>query len=194
MNERAISAITDFIANRSEKEHRSGTDDYEILKYGVAVIYYFATKTILLIVVSLLLGILLHTLVFMAVYGGLRRFARGLHFKSNAVCTAVGFANYIIGIFLAIHLEIGLLLSIVIFMLCLMLNCIFAPSPTENTPIKKKDKLPLKIKTIVLMTALFVVMLFIGENAFRNIILIATVTETVYILPVTYKIFRERRG
>ena len=193
MNEKAITAIADFMAKRSKKEYKQGTDDYEILRYGVAVLYYFVTKTALLIIVSLLLGILQYTLVFMIVFGVLRRYARGLHFKSNAVCAAVGFASYIVGIFMAIHLEIGLALSIAIYMACFALNCIYAPSPTANTPIEATGKMPLKIKTIITMIALFVVMVLIGESTFRNIILIAAITETIYILPIVYKIFREGR-
>ena len=209
MNEQAISAITDFMASRSEKAYKKGTDDYEILRYGVAVLYYFVVKTLLLIVVSFFLGILSYALAFMAVFGGLRRFGKGLHFKSNAVCTAVGFANYIIGIFLAIYLKMGLLPTIIIYILCFVINCVYAPSPTENSPIKESDRLPLKIKTLVVMAVLFVIMLFVGERAganlgvnlgvnseasiYRNIILIATTTHTVYVLPLTYKIFGERR-
>ena len=194
MNERAITAITNFMANRSNDEYVPGSDQYEILRYGIAVWYYFITKTALLVVVAWVLGILLYTLAFMAVFGVLRRYARGLHFKSNFVCTAVGFANYIVGIFLAIRLELGFVPTIAIFLLCFALNAIFAPSPTENSPIDQKDRLPLKIKTIIIMLILLVLIFLAGEGIYRNIILIATVTETVYVLPLTYKIFRERRG
>ena len=194
MNERAITAITDFMAKRSTDDFTPGSDKYEILKYGIAVWYYFITKTILLVVVAWALGILLYTLTFMAVFGILRRYARGLHFKSNFVCTAVGFANYIVGIFLAIRLGIGFIPTIGIYLLCFALNAIYAPSPTAISPIRRMDRPPLKIKTIVIMAVIFVLLLFLEDGVYRNIILIATITETVYVLPITYTIFRERRG
>ena len=194
MNEKIIASITDFIAKKSTKEYIKGTDSYEILKYGVAVLYYFATKTVLLIVVSIVLGILSYTLVFMIVLGGLRRYARGLHFKSNLMCTITGFLNYIVGIFLALNLEIRFWQSSVIFTACVVLNILYAPSSTENSPIKEKEKLSLKIKTLIVMVALFGTMLFIGEGVYRNIILFSTIIETVYVLPIAYRIFHERRG
>jgi len=58
-----------------------------------------------------------------------------------------------------------------------LLNAVYTPSPTENSPISDKEKLPLKIKTLVAMGGLFIVMLVIGDNTYRNIILIATVFE-----------------
>ena len=207
MNEKIICAITDFIANRSSKtldgnskhkdlirEYKKGADDYEILKYGVAVIYYNFTKTAVLVVAAAVLGILPHALAFMLVFGSLRRFARGLHLKNNVLCTIIGFANYIAGIYAALNVTMGLVPSIVIYLACMLLNLIYTPSPTENKPIKKQDRLPLKIKTMLVMAALFVLLLVIGGNAFRNIIVIATTIETMYILPFTYKIFKEKRS
>jgi len=195
MNEKIITIITDYMARNSKVKYGcSGSDDYEILRYGIAVTYYFVIKTVLLIVVSIALNILPYTLTFMLIYGGLRIFARGLHHKSNALCTFMGFINYLVGIFVSINFNISLLITVIIFLACFLLNAIYAPSPTENSPISDREKLPLKIGTLITMGVLFVIMLVIGDNTYRNIILIATVFETLYILPVTYKIFRERRG
>jgi len=194
MNEKIITLLTDFLARNSEKEYRPGSDDYEILRYGLAVIYYTITKTILLLAVAVALNILPYTLAFMAVFGGLRMYARGLHLKSNFGCTVLGFANYMVGIYISIHFDIGLLLTVIIYLICVSLNAIYAPSPTENSPISESEKLPLKFKTIIIMGGLFIVMLVIGNNAYRNIILMATVIETLHILPITYKIFKEKRN
>ena len=194
MSERIITGIADSIARKSTKGFKPGSDDYEILRYGIAAFYYFIIKTVVLIVVSIVLNILPYTLTFMAVFGGLRMFARGLHHKSNAWCTVMGFINYIVGISISLHFSIGMPITIIIYLACFCLNVVYAPSPTENSPISEKERQPLKIKTLFAMSGLFIVLLAIGDNSFRNIILIATVIETLYILPVTYKIFRERRG
>ena len=193
MNEKIITQLTNFLARKSSRTYTPGTDDYEILRYGIAVLYYAATKTILLIVVSIALNILPYTLAFMAVFGGLRMFARGLHLKSNLWCTIMGFVNYIAGIYIALHFSIGLRITIISFLVCFCLNAIYSPSPTENSPISPKNRLPLKIKTLFLMSGLFIIMMVIGDNAYRNIILIATILETLYVLPVTYKMFKEKR-
>ena len=193
MSEKIITLITDNLARKSKKNYSPGTDDYTILLYGVTVLYYFTIKTILLLVLSVALNILPYTLAFMTVYGGLRHFARGLHLQSNAGCTIMGFVTYIAGIYISINLNIGLLAAGIIYTACICVNAIYAPSPTENSPIRKENRLPLKIKTLAVMGGLFLTMLVIGDNAYRNIILTATIIETLQILPIAYKIFKEKR-
>ena len=193
MNEKIITRITNFLARNSTREYIPSSDDYEILRYGIAVLYYTITKTILLLIAAIALNMLLYVLVFMGVFGGLRIFAKGMHLKSNLGCTILGFANYIVGIYLALHLNIGNLITFSIFGACFLLNAIYAPSPTENSPIREKKITTLKIRTLIAMGCLCVIMLVIGDSVYRNIILIATVIETMHILPITYKIFRERR-
>jgi len=194
MNEKIITKITNYITQNIKMLHsRPGSDDYKLLRQGVAMFYYFTIKTIVFIAISIALNILPYTLVFMLVYGGLRIFAGGLHHKNNALYTIMSFINYAVGIFISIYFNINFLITVIIYLVCFLLNAIYAPSPTENSPISDKEKLPLKIKTLVAMGGLLIVMLVIGDNTYRNIILIATAFETLYILPVTYKIFGEQR-
>ena len=194
MNEKIITRITDLLARKSKSEYIPGSDDYEILRYGLAVLYYTITKTILFLIAAIALNVLLYVLVFMAVFGGLRGFAKGLHLKSNLGCTILGFANYIVGIFLALNLNIGELIIFSIFGVCFLLNAIYAPSLTENSPISENQRTTLKIRTLIALTCLYMIMLVISDSVLRNIILIATVIETLHIIPITYKVFRERRG
>jgi len=193
MNEKIITQITDYLVRNIKMLHsHPGSDDYKILRQGIAMFYYFAIKTVVLIAVSIALNILPYTLAFMLVYGGLRVFARGLHHKNNTINIIMSFTNYTIGIFISINFNINLLITVIIYLACFLLNAIYAPSPMENSPVSDKERLPLKLKTLVVMGGLFIVMLVIGDNTYRNIILIATVFETLYILPVTYKLFNKK--
>lgn len=76
----------------------------------------------------------------------------------------------------------------------ILLNIKFAPSPSENEPIDDLQRPKLKIYTTLIMSFWFIVILFIGVSAYRNIILTAIILETIFILPITYKLANEKRG
>lgn len=166
------------------------------LKQGVTITLYNIPSTIALLALAALLQILPYVLAFMAAYGLTRSFAYGIHLKNCYLCAAWGFLYFIGGSLLATQIQFTMVIKIVIYCICCILLALYAPGNNEYQPYSPKRKSLLRLQTLIVTGILFIVSIYceyIGLTVYSNVIMLATIAQTVNVLPITYILFGEKR-
>jgi accessory gene regulator B len=69
----------------------------------------------------------------------------------------------------------------------------YAPADTEKHPLlNAKLRKKLKLKTIFILLILLIIGLITNSFYFRNLIILATLSQLILILPLTYKLLNRR--
>lgn len=189
MKELFINSSFNFINKHQELDHYNEVK----IKYGLEVMYSFITKTIAILVMSLIFGFIFENIFVLICYGLLRTFAHGMHARSNKNCWLSTMTTYLLtGLFCKyVHLS----KSILIFtsLLTLLVVVIFAPSDTIYRPIRNKAKrIRLKIFSIISVLLLSTLLLY-SNFSYKNSIVVAFILCVIAINPITYKIFKMPR-
>lgn len=160
------------------------------LRYGLEGIYLTLTKTIIILLVSLILNIFLETLICILLFNIIRYFAFGFHAEKSFHCLLLSLFNFVAIPYVFLKVNNSLVLNIIISLLCLVCILIFAPADTVKRPLKdKKKRIKRKILTF-LVGCLYTLLIVFLKNSFISDILISTLIVTVIVInPITYKIF-----
>jgi len=166
---------------------------YDKLKYGTHVFYINAVKTLLLVIVALILGILPYVAVFALAYGALRIFSFGVHLNNSFLCTAIGFVFYLGSVYLSLYVDVPLWARIALLIVATVGFVTYAPAQTKKRPIPEHQHRVLKRKSVVVLVVVAVVVFALHQPfpVFSSLVLMAAVCQTVNLLPTTYKIFNE---
>ena len=166
---------------------------YDKLKYGTYVFYINTVKTLLLVVVALLLGILPYIAVFALFYGSLRLYSFGVHLNNSLLCTAIGFVYYLGSVYLSLYVSMPLGIKIVLIILTVAIYAAYAPAQTKKRPIPAHQRKVMKRKSLGILIAVALVA-FVLHNQFpifSNLAIMAAVCQSSNLLPVTYRVFKE---
>jgi len=166
---------------------------YDKLKYGTHVFYINAVKSLLLIIVALVLGILPYVAVFALVYGALRIYSFGVHLNNSLLCTVIGFVYYLGSVYLSLYAEVPLWARVALLAVSTMGFVVYAPAQTKKRPIPARQRKILKKKSLVILAVVAVAVFILHHLSpvFSSLILMAAVCQTVNLLPSTYRIFKE---
>jgi len=150
-------------------------------------------KTLLLVIVALILGILPYVAVFALAYGALRVYSFGVHLNNSFLCTAIGFVFYLGSVYLSLYVDIPLWARIALLIVVTVGFAIYAPAQTKKRPIPEHQSKVLKRKSLIVLAIVVVVVfaLHLPFSVFSSLVLMAAVCQTVNLLPTTYKIFNE---
>ena len=103
----------------------------------------------------------------------------------GVVGAVVGIIGFISSVYMAIMLNpINIIAGMVVYLICLIIFLRYAPIETMKRPIGNSRKKFFKKITVITATCLFIVAFCIGENVYRNIIIIGISLEAVMILPI----------
>jgi accessory gene regulator B len=175
------------------EKHYSGYSEKKrpILKYGLETIYLTATKLILIVLISIILGLFKEMLLFMIAYNLLRLFAFGLHASKSYICLITSTLVFITIPYVSTIIEVNVYIKILVSMFCLISFILYAPADTEKRPIvSKKRRMIYKVFSSLILT-IYIVLIFVLKNDFIvNTIIFAMLTETFMIHPLSYKMFK----
>lgn len=159
------------------------------IKYGLEVMYYFISKTLILLLIAYFFHLLKEIIIFNIFYIPLRSFAHGFHAKNNLQCWIITIIMYSV-LFLSIkYSSFGLVSNIIIITISILSFIVWSPADTEHLPLIRKEN-RIKLKKLSLATLLIeIVTQFF---CYRTIITIAILFETFNINPITYKLFNMR--
>ena len=169
-------------------------DDYtvELLEYGILTMCLNLPKTILVIFICKKLKLLKPLLVIFLFYGAIRNNSRGIHARTPLTCFLVGTANFLSMAYLSTVITIPnkIYNAFFAYFLCVYLK--YAPSGTEVNPVYKDQVKPLKTKSVLLV----IIYYFIGlkNGLVRNIAVLSLFSQSISILPVTYKLAKQKGG
>lgn len=166
-------------------------DKVDEIMYGVEGIYLTITKTIIISLIALILGVFKELIFLLISFNFIRLFAFGMHANKSWVCLIFSSVVFISGAYLCKILIIPKNILITLFLIVLLIISIYAPSDTVKRPlIKKKRRIIFKILSIIVVIIYFILTLIIKNNLFINTVIIGLIIECILILPTTYMIFK----
>ena len=167
-------------------------DDYtvELLEYGISAVCLNLPKTILVIFICKKLKLLKPLLLIFLFYGAIRNNSRGIHSRTPLACFLIGTANFLSMSYLSTVITIPKKIYNAIFTYFLYVYLKYAPSGTEVNPVYKDQIKLLKIKSVLLV----IIYYFIGlkKGLVRNIAVLSLISQSISILPITYKLAKQR--
>lgn len=176
--------------NIKKNQPEKNEEELEIIEYGLEALYLTFTKIIIILLLSIILDIFKETILMILFYNVIRLFAFGLHAKNSTNCFIMSAILFIGGTYLAIYIDIPIILKIILSITCIVLIIIYAPADTEKRPlinVKKRKRFKI-LSTITSLIITFLIIYF-NDKYISNFMLIGMIESTIMILPITYKLY-----
>lgn len=177
--------------NVIKKYNNFDDDKLAVIKYGLESIYILITKTIIILLVSYLLGLLKQTVVFLVCYNFIRIPSFGLHATKSWICLVSSLLIFIILPFICTVITIPMYLKIIIGLIGLAFIIKNAPADTYKRPIiSKKRRMFFKVCSSIVTIAMILFSLFIEDQFLANSLLFSIILQCFMISPTVYKFFK----
>lgn len=179
-----------LMSNIKKNKPDLNEEQLEIIEYGLEGLYLTIIKIIIILLLAIVLDILKETVLMIIFYNVTRFFTFGLHAKTSTACLITSLLLFIGGTYLAIYLQIPLIVKIILSIICLILICIYAPADTEKRPlINPKKRKRFKIQSIIISIIMGVLIIYLNDSYISNFMVIGQLEAVIMILPITYKAF-----
>lgn len=162
-------------------------DSLEKIRYGLEGIYLTIVKLVILLALAIILNIERLFLINLVFFNILRFFAFGVHARNSTQCLITSTVMFIIFPILSTSIDFPLPVQIIIASICVLLFLLYAPADTHKRPQKNRKKRQIR-KAFAVTIAIIYVLLIIMLKDLSQIILCSLMTETIMILPITYRI------
>lgn len=177
--------------NVIKKYNNFDDDKLAVIKYGLESIYILITKTIIILLVSYLLGLLKQTVIFLVCYNFIRIPSFGLHATKSWICLVSSLLIFIILPFICTVITIPMYLKIIIGLIGLAFIIKNAPADTYKRPIiSKKRRMFFKVCSSIVTIAMISFSLFIEDQFLANSLLFSIILQCFMISPTVYKFFK----
>lgn len=185
-----LKKISYFFAKALADKKKESHQQKYIYFYSLQIVLGTLLEIIAIILISWIFGFLIQAIVCLIVFVSIRLYSQGFHADTYAGCFTIT-VSLILGIpLLAIYFigNISLILSILIFILSIIITYIYAPSDHIEKPIVSEIyRKELKIKALILNLIWFLIyiaLFLINKYSYlTSIIVLATLTEAITILP-----------
>jgi len=184
--------ILNKIREEIKKQYpKYSNDKLDEIMYGVEGLYLTLTKTIIIFLISLLLGCTKELIYLLLSFNFIRLFSFGMHADKSSTCLIFSSTLFIGGAFLINSLIIPKYILYILYFIILIIMCLYAPADTVKRPlINKKKRMRFKILSILVTIIYFILTILIDNNIFTNSLLIGLLISCILILPITYKAFK----
>ena len=179
--------VNNLINNISKHYNYDNTKLMEI-KYGIETIYLTITKTIVVILISLLIGTIKELALFMLFYGILRITGFGLHAKKAWHCWVFSLTLFSLIPYLIKILTIDYKIMLIVFSICSILFLIYAPADTEKRPLIHRNKRIIYKVLTVTISIIYGILAYFTKSLISNSLMFACIMQVLMILPISYKL------
>lgn len=181
-----------FIRSSIKKQYPNYSENkLDEVMYGIEGIYLVITKTIIIFLIALILGIFKELLYLLIAFNFVRLFAFGMHADKSITCLIFSSVMFISGAFLCKYIFLSKQALYVLYLIALIIISIFSPADTVKRPlIKKKKRIRFKILSIITVLIYFGLSLSVKNNLIINSLIFGLIIECILILPPTYKLFK----
>lgn len=175
-----------------KKQYPNYNDDkIDEIMYGIEGLYLTFTKTVVICIIALILGILKELICLLIAFNFIRFFAFGMHASKSSICLIFSSLVFIIFSILCKYIVLPKYLLYILYLLTLAIISIYAPSDTVKRPlIKRKKRIKFKILSIKVVIIYFILTLVSKNNLFINSLIFGLLIECILINPITYKAFK----
>ena len=165
--------------------------DLKIYRYGMECIYTLITKTLVVFLISIIIGTTKEFLLLLIFYALLRSYAFGIHASNNIACWISTITIYIGGSIFIKYLTIPKAIIAITWMITAIFLILWAPADTPKRPILKvKKRRKLKIKSLIVIAIYYLLIYFINNQTILNALFLSMVLEGSCICPLLYKILK----
>ena len=181
--------LLDSIINNIKKYYNYDEVKLKEIRYGLESLYLSLTKIIVVIILSIIFKTTKELLLLFLFYGLLRLAGFGVHAKKTIHCWFTSIPLFVIVPYLIKTITINNHILMSISLLSTILLIIYAPADTEKRPlINKKKRLIYKILTSIISVIYFIIIIHSKNNYISNLLFFSILIETLFVLPITYKI------
>lgn len=184
--------ILNKIREEIKKQYpKYSNDKLDEIMYGVEGLYLTFSKTIIIFLISLILGCTKELIYLLLSFNFIRLFSFGMHADKSSTCLIFSSTLFIGGAFLINVLIIPKNILYILYFIILIIMCLYAPADTVKRPlINKKKRIRFKVLSILVTLIYFILTILIKNNVFTNSLLIGLLIACILILPITYKAFK----
>lgn len=175
-----------------KKQYPNYNDDkIDEIMYGIEGLYLTFTKTVVICIIALILGILKELICLLIAFNFIRFFAFGMHASKSSICLIFSSLVFIIFSILCKYIVLPKYLLYILYLLALAIISIYAPADTVKRPlIKRKKRIKFKILSIMVVIIYFILTLVFKNNLLINSLIFGLLIECILINPITYKAFK----
>lgn len=196
-----IEKMCNGLTNRIRKEMPEIDDERaEVINYGLQLVLGEIPKTIILIIIAWILGVLKQTILALLLILPYRTVSGGVHLKTHIGCIIATTIMYTGNAFLSQHLvwNSELIKYIIVFLIwafSMVMIKKYAPADTQDVPIlRKKERKIKQILSFIIMTITLVLGLVIKNNTISNLLIVGTLLQTITITKLMYKLTKNKYG
>ena len=161
------------------------------IKYGLAVLFSLFTKTLVIVICSMLLGTTKSTLFLILIYSGIRLFSFGIHAAKTAYCWMVTIPLYGILPLIINVMSLNSYIKMLSIIFALTSLFLYSPSDTKHRPlINPKKRRFAKVASVTIGTVYSLFLIFSTNVLLQNTIFVVLILQSIVINPITYKIFK----
>lgn len=157
------------------------------IKYGLEAIYNLISKTIILFILSILIGIWKEYCLLIIFYSLVRMYTFGIHAKTTLACWLTSTPIYIGGGLFIKYAIIPHKIMYLIWLFAFLSFLLLAPADTPAKPlIHKKRRIEQKMKACLICTLLLIPITFFSSRTINNTICYVLFIQSICINPITY--------
>ena len=195
-----VDKICTILTNRIRKSMPEIDDERaEVIHYGLEHMVGEIPKTFIMLAVAYLLGILelaFITFISIVIYKGA---SGGIHLKTHLGCLLFTTAFYCIIPFVSQFFELSFIIKSIVIGVSWIFGMImikkYAPADTEDIPIlDKKVRKKRRILAFVSYTIGLLIALVLKDSTISNIIILASVIQTLTITKLAYRLANNKYG
>ena len=155
------------------------------MSLGLQIIIHNIVMVGTILLVSGIMGIFFEAVIILAAYGGLKMSAGGVHFKKSLSCLIETGIFEVVGVQISKQLNIELIHTILVYLICLFILLVIGPQGTENNPISEENYEKLRNRTgflvLIYLTVTIIMSKTIGHIPY--LLFVAVVFETISLFP-----------
>ena len=174
------------------KYHDYSERDIQKLKYGLEGIYLTITKTLIIFLVAVFLGIIKEVILVTILFNIIRYTGFGFHAEKSYQCLIISLVNFIGIPWIFLNIKLSIVAIISISFICIISYLLFAPADTIKRPLPdKKKRIIRKIITVLIGIIYTLLIIFLNNYYYTSLFLSAMTVLVIVINPLTYAIFKQ---
>ena len=185
--------ILDYLMKNISNYNTYSSSKLKEIKYGLETLYLTITKTIVIIILSIILNTYHNLFLLIIFYSLLRLFGSGLHATKSIYCWISSLLIFSLIPIIIDKIYISKKIMITISSICTILILFYSPSDTIKRPMNNKKKRLIDKIICTILSTIYTSYIIISNNyIYNNILLFSQIIETSLILPISYKLFNLR--
>ena len=166
-------------------------DKLEIISYGLEALYVLISKTVVIFLIALILGIFKDVFLVFLFYGIIRTTAFGMHAEKSSHCYIMSITLFIGAALLCRYVEINFYIKLIVSILSFITFIIYAPADTYKRPLLNAKKRKIyKLMTIINSLVYIILIIILREKSISDYLMVGLLDASLMIHPITYRLFQ----